>query len=175
MIQDLQIDIVVVPAIVLLLVIVLFRNLSKKTGRERDFKQLVIYIALIAFFLNLVWELAQGTLYKGYEYDFQHIAFCTLASVADAIMAVLLYLGFAFILKEPFWIGELSFTRGLLLMLVGGIGAILGEIRHISAGNWAYADSMPLIPFVHVGLSPVLQFTLLPILIYVLSYRMLKK
>ena len=175
MIQDLQIDIVVVPAVVLLLVIVLFGKVSKKTGKERAFKLLVLYIAFVAFLLNLVWELAQGPLYKGYEYDFQHIAFCTLASVADAIMAVLLYLGFAFVLKEPFWIGEPSFTRGFFLMLVGGVGAILAEIRHTSAGNWAYADSMPLLPIVQAGLSPVLQFTFLPVLIYSLSYRILKQ
>jgi hypothetical protein len=123
----------------------------------------------------LVWELAQGPLYKGYEYDFQHIAFCTLASVADAIMVVLLYLGFAFILKDPFWIRELTLVRILLLMLTGGMGAIVAEMRHLSAGNWAYDESMPLLPFVNAGLSPVLQFTLLPVVIYYLSYRMLKQ
>lgn len=56
----------------------------------------MIRIALLAFVLNLIWELAHGPLYEGYVYDFQHISFCTLASVADMLMALLLYMGFAF-------------------------------------------------------------------------------
>jgi hypothetical protein len=60
-------------------------------------------------------------------------------------------------------------------MLIGSAGAVLAEIRHLSIGTWSYADAMPLIPVVHVGLSPVLQFTILPILIYSLSFKMLVK
>lgn len=89
-------------------------------------------------------------------------------------MVLLIYFGFALIYKNPLWAEELTASRILALMLVGSIGAILAEMRHVSAGNWAYDKSMPIIPIVDVGLSPVIQFMLLPPLIYYLSFKMKK-
>lgn len=54
-------------------------------------------------------------------------------------------------------------------MAVGGTGAILAEVAYLSAGNWAYTDKMPLIFGTGAGLTPVLQFIVLPVLIYSLS------
>ncbi|MCY7423199.1 MAG: hypothetical protein LH478_15810, partial [Chitinophagaceae bacterium] len=107
-------------------------------------------------------------------YSLSHIAFCGLASVADAIMVILIYFVLAIIYKDPLWIKHINLQRTLILILIGGIGAILAEMRHLSQGNWAYAPSMPMLPFVHAGLSPVLQFMLLPILVYYISFSILK-
>jgi hypothetical protein len=60
-------------------------------------------------------------------------------------------------------------------MLTGGTGAVLAEVWQLSIGTWSYASAMPLIPVVNVGLSPVLQFMILPIFIYRLSFKMLVK
>jgi hypothetical protein len=139
--------------------------------QELAFKRSIFIITCLAFLLNLVWELVQGPLYKGYTYDKQHISFCALASLADVIMVLLLYFGFALVFREALWAQKLTIPRVLSVMLAGGAGAILAEIRHLSAGNWAYAESMPIIPVVQVGLSPVLQFTILPMLIYYLSFH----
>ena len=136
------------------------------------FKSFVFTTVWVAFVLNFAWELAQMPLYKNAPYDLAHIAFCALASVADVIMVLLLYFCFALIYKNPLWVVRLTAFRIFLLMLVGGIGAIVAEVRHLSAGNWAYDDDdMPIIPIVNVGLSPLLQFMLLPTLIYYLSYK----
>lgn len=175
MLKDLHVSLFIVPVIVLSLVVGTYVYLLKKTADKSFFKRLIARIAILAFVLNLTWELAQGPLYEGYVYDFQHISFCTLASVADVLMVLLLYQGFASILKEPFWMGSPTVGRVLTLMSVGALGAILAEIRHTWEGNWAYAASMPLLPFVEVGLSPVLQFTLLPALVYWLSFQWIKK
>ncbi|HEV7347308.1 hypothetical protein [Telluribacter sp.] len=171
MLKDLNLNLVLVPFAVLILVVLLYLYLYNKAGEKSVFKQLTLRVVGLAFLLNLIWELAQGPLYEGYVYDFQHIAFCALASVADAIMVVLLYFSFALVLKDSLWIKKLSFLQTFLLLVVGGAGAILAEIRHTAAGNWAYAETMPLVPLVNVGLSPVLQFTLLPVVIYVVSFR----
>ncbi len=130
---------------------------------------------VFAFLLNFAWELIQIPLYKNPAYDTRHIAFCALASLADVLMVLLLYFGLAFIFKEPFWIQDLKSTRVLLLVSIGGVGAVLSEIRHLSLGSWGYDNSMPLIPVVNVGIAPVLQFMILPLLIYFLSYKCLKK
>jgi len=78
-------------------------------------------------------------------------------------------LDFALIYKNPLWVEGLTFKRVFILIVVGAIGAILAEIRHLAAGNWSYAPSMPIIPLVNAGLSPVLQFMLLPVIIYLSS------
>ncbi len=89
-------------------------------------------------------------------------------------MVLLLYFVFAIIYKQPFWIKHLNLQRTLVLVFIGRTGAILAEIINLSQGNLAYTPSMPLIPFVNAGLSPVLQFMVLPVLIYYVSFLLLK-
>ncbi len=160
-----------IPVIALTLVVLLFIYLLKKADDKVVFKRYVFITLVFAFLLNFAWEVLQMPLYKDASFDIEHIAFCALASVADAIMVLLIYLCFALIYKNPLWVQNLTLLRILLLLLVGAIGAIVAEMRHVSTGNWAYGKSMPIIPGVDVGLSPVLQFMLLPTLIYYLSFK----
>jgi hypothetical protein len=51
----------------------------------------------------------------------------------------------------------------------------LGELRHVAAESWSYTNAMPTLPFIDVGLSPVLQFMILPTLIFMLADYLLKK
>lgn len=118
--------------------------------------------------------MAQMPLFQGMGFNVKATFFCALASVADGIMTLLLYFAFAFIYKEPLWAKKLTVLRAIVLMIIGGFGAILAEVWHMSIGNWQYTDDMPLLPFVNVGLSPFLQFMMLPPIIYYLSFKSLK-
>ena len=111
----------------------------------------------------------QVPLYTVCAYDGPHLIFLALASLANVIMAGLLYFGFALIYRNGLWTMHLTTSRVFWLMLMGGVGATISEIAHLSAGSWAYTDPMPIIPGIEVGLTPVLQFTILPALIYSLS------
>ena len=128
-----------------------------------------------SFILNEVWELVQMPLYEQPIYKIGHIAFCTLAALADMIMVLLLYVCFGFIYKNSFWIWQSNWFTIFIVMLTGAVGAVLSEKRHLKIGSWAYDQSMPIVPFVNVGLSPFLQFFLLPVVIYFLSYRIILK
>jgi hypothetical protein len=172
--NNLAIGTFLIPAIALLLVVICYNSFLQKTSRRILFRKFIFQTTLLAFLLNLVWELIQGPLYRRYTYEIRHITFCALASVADAILVLLIYFGFALVLKNALWIKNLTLPRILLVMLIGGIGAILAEKRHLAAGSWTYAESMPIIPIADAGLSPVLQFTILPVLIYFLSFYALK-
>ena len=81
-------------------------------------------------------------------------------------MVLLIYFILAINYEDPLWIKHINLQRTLILILIGGIGAIFAEMRHLSLGNWAYGPSMPILPFVNAGISPVLQFMLLPGLIF---------
>lgn len=167
--NNLSLTILLTPVIGLILVIVLYFLLQKKGGGKIAFKKFVLVIAAVAFLLNFGWEMIQMPLYKNTEYNTSGILFCALASVADVIMTLLLYFFFSVIYSNKFWVKYLTVVRVFLLMLAGGLGAVLAEIRHINLGNWAYNDSMPVIPFVNAGLSPVLQFMILPFIIFFIA------
>jgi hypothetical protein len=139
------------------------------------FKKFTLIILILALLLNFVWEMLQMPLYTGMKQNMQSIIFCALASVADAIMVLLLYYSFALIYKESFWVRRLISKRIALLMIASGLGAVLAEMIHLSQGNWAYAESMPLLPVVNVGLIPVLQFIFLPAFICYLSFVISRK
>ena len=162
------------PVIALVLTGILYFYFLKKATNKNIFKRLVFTITIIALLLNLIWEMVQMPLYKGSSYSIEQIAFCTLASVADALMVLLLYFGVAFIFRSPLWIQHLKWQQIAIVILIGGTGAVLAEMRHLSLGSWAYDNSMPLIPVVNVGIAPVLQFMILPLLIYFLSFYRLK-
>lgn len=162
------------PVIALILIAMLYISLRKKVTNRSASNSLILMITVFAFFLNLIWELLQMPLYDRASFTTNHITFCALGAVADAIMVLLLYLGFASIFKMPFWMHSLKWQRIVILVFTGGIGAALSEIRHLSLGNWAYSDVMPLIPIINVGISPVLQFMILPVLTFILSFYGLK-
>ena len=132
-------------------------------------------MTIVSFILNEGWELLQMPLYEQPIYKMGHIAFCTLGALADMIMVLLLYGCFGFIYKNAFWIWESNWVRICVVMLTGAVGAALSEKRHLLIGSWAYDQSMPIVPFVNVGLSPVLQFSLLPVITYFLSFYIISK
>ncbi len=172
--NDIKPVIFLVPLIVLSIVCMLYFILLKKATDKKTFNTYILIIIFFAYLLNFAWELFQIPLYKTPMYDTNHIAFCALASLADVLMVLLLYFGLALIFKNSFWIQHLKLRRKVIVVLIGGAGAVLSEMRHLSLESWAYDNSMPIIPLVSVGIAPVLQFMILPLLIYFLSFKSLK-
>ncbi|MEG3657700.1 hypothetical protein V5097_09835 [Arenibacter palladensis] len=76
----------VLPSISLTLVILGFLHFAKRVLDKRNYRRFIITVAITAFVLNLIWEIAQGPLYQGFEYDWSHILFCGLASLVDMLM-----------------------------------------------------------------------------------------
>ena len=161
------------PAIGLILNTTLYMYLIKKVPNKKILNEFVLVVIVLGFLLNFTWELIQMPLYNSASFKINHVTFCALGSVADAIMVLLIYLGLAFIFKNSFWMRPLKWQRIVVAILIGGVGAVLSEMRHLSLGNWVYSDLMPLLPMIKVGLSPVLQFMILPILVYILSSKMI--
>ena len=164
---DLNPGMFLTPMLALTLVVWLYVFFLKKAADHSAFSRFVGWGAGLAFLLNLAWELGHYSFYTGFVYDLPHIAFLGLASLADTIMAGLLYFGFALVYKNGFWIQPPTVPRTVWLVLAGGAGAAVSEMAHLSAGNWTYTDQMPLV--FGVGLTPLLQFSVLPLLIYQLS------
>ena len=171
--ENLKPIIFLVPTIALILVSLLYGSFLKKATDKKAFNQFFLMMTVLGFILNFAWELLQMPLYDNTSFKISHVGFCALGSVADAIMVVLIYFSLAIVFKTLFWMRPLKWQRIIVAVLIGGVGSALSEIRHLSLGNWAYSDLMPLLPIIKVGLSPVLQFMILPVLIYILSLKLL--
>lgn len=167
--EGLKATALIIPGIALITVIILYVHLLKHFNNRSVFKRLSYLIIVFSFLLNFAWEMLQMPLYEGMTLNMQTAMFCGVASIADVIMVMLLYYAFAVIYKDPFWAQHFTLTRILLLVVVGAIGAILAEMLHLSNGSWKYSQSMPTIPIGNVGLSPFLQFIILPMLSYRIS------
>ncbi len=156
----------VVPVIALVTVIIFYFLLLKKANNPVAFKRITSLILAVAFVLNFLWEMAQMPFFKNMPFNWETTLFCALASIADCIMVLLLYFGFGLMYKNSLWFRRPRFLEVMLLVITGGLGAVLAEKKHLFLGNWAYSSYMPFVPVVEVGLSPLLQFMVLPAIIY---------
>lgn len=100
--DKLRLSIFVVPIIALTLIISLYLHFLKRVIDRRNYQYFIVSTAIVAFMLNLVWEVAHGSLYEGFQYDLDHISFCALASVADMFMVLVLLFAFGVYTKTLF-------------------------------------------------------------------------
>ncbi len=126
----------------------------------------LIYLLIVAFLLNFAWEFFQASLFSfGTPKSFWWCA------LRDALMVLALYLAVAAVVKNWRWGRRLSRPRLILLWVLGAVWAIALEYFSLESGRWAYTSAMPLIPFLKVGLLPVLQLIILPIAAILLTRR----
>ena len=163
----------IVPVIALATVILLYYLLLKKVNDPIALNRMIRNILAAAFVLEFLWEMAQMPLFKNMPFTGRTTLFCALATIADCIMVLLLYLGFDLIYKDPMWFRKPDLLPVLFLIMVGGLGAVLAEKQHLLAGDWAYNPDMPLVPIVDVGLVPLMQFMVLPATIYYVASALL--
>ena len=85
----------------------------------------------------------------------------------DVIITLSVYFIFALFKNDLGWLSALNKKDIILLAIVGFLIAVGIEQRAMLQGRWAYADVMPIIPYLKVGFMPILQMTLLlPFSIY---------
>lgn len=114
---------------------------------------------------HAVWEAVQLPLYTLWSTGtLRQKAFAVLhCTVGDAIIAglsMLLALSFA---GRPSW--PETGIRGVYLssLVLGVVYTIYSEWLNVNIrGSWAYSDLMPVLPLLGTGLSPVLQWIVVP-------------
>ena len=144
--DQLSLSVFITPSAALLLMIILVVHLKKRAGNRRTFMQFFWSITICSFILHFVWEMLQMPLYNNMLLDWRSTFFCALASVADTILVLLIYYGFALLYKNNWWTIRPRPYRLIILIITGGVGAALGELRHINLGTWSYSAQMPMIP-----------------------------
>jgi hypothetical protein len=123
------------------------------------------YMAGVAL-ANLVWEFAHMPLYTLWETGSpSEIAFAALHCTGGDILISLASVMLALILSGKASWPQVDSRRIIVVAVVLGLSYTLFsewlniEIRQ----SWAYRDIMPVVPLVDAGLSPVLQWIIVPL------------
>lgn len=114
--------------------------------------------------LHLAWEVVQLPLYTILSDPISKRAFavlhCTIGDLMIAGLALLLALALA---ARVDWPRDGARTVWLLLLFVGAGYTIYSEWLNVNVrGSWAYAPLMPTLPILGTGLSPLLQWIVIP-------------
>ena len=145
---------------------------SSMTTRPESLKispepRIAVFGGLAAF----AWEMWQMPLYEtaGMSY-LEMVAGCSLASIGDAGIMVFAYWATARIVQDRFWLFDLTTKSFLLYLVLGEIVTI--AIEHIALNvsfGWRYADAMPNIPLLGIGVSPFIMWLVVPIAALILA------
>ena len=126
-------------------------------------------VAIFALLLNFAWEILQAPLYAGMA-DMPHAQVtkaCLQATVGDAVIMLLAYGAVAAVARSRRWIVAPSGWQLALFIAIGvSITAAIEWLatRGYWIGNWNYLPTMPLVPGTRIGLAPLLQWVVLPLL-----------
>ena len=125
--------------------------------------------------VNFPWELAHSLLYRGMSSFtwLQHLVCCGLAALADGAGIAVIFAVGAVVFRDPRWTRCCCPRRLGLVVLLGLVGAVLTERLALSLDWWAYGPAMPRVPGTDLGVSPLVQFAVLPpvVLFWALPWR----
>ena len=126
-------------------------------------------VAVFALLLNFPWEVLQVPLFAGMA-DAPHVQVingCLQASFGDMLIMLIAYEAVSCIVRSRRWILVPS-GRQLALFITIGVATTAVIERLATRGHWfqswTYSPHMPIVPLVDIGLAPLLQWLVLPLL-----------
>lgn len=121
--------------------------------------------AVVTLLLNLVWEFAQMPLYTVWSEPWDSIAFAGLHCLGgDLVIACLCLWASLATLGDPRWPAA-RFERVAVVSVLLGLGyTVSSEWLNVHVRkSWDYTAMMPLVPPFGTGLSPLLQWVVVPL------------
>ena len=126
-------------------------------------------VAIFALLLNFAWEILQAPLYAGMAHmpHAQVTRACLQATAGDAVIMLIAYGAVAGVARSRRWIvAEKGWQLALFIVIGVSITAAIEWLatRGYWIGNWDYLPTMPLVPGTGLGVAPLLQWVVLPLL-----------
>lgn len=135
--------------------------------RLRFWIQLFLLFWATNFFLHFAWELLQIPFYEGMT-EAHHGAgvwTCTKATIGDAGIALVAYLFAAWSVRSLSWLHTWTLKPVTIYFLTGILITVVFEFLATEVlDRWAYSPSMPTLPLIGTGLTPFLQWIIVPAL-----------
>lgn len=124
--------------------------------------------------LMLAWEVAHLPFYTLWQTgSTTQLAIAVLhCTVGDLGIAIVCLISALLVVGDPEW-PEAAFRRVLVVAVVAGVAATIYlewlnvEVR----GSWAYATMMPRLPVLGTGITPILQWIVLPPMALLIARR----
>lgn len=134
-------------------------------------------LAFFSFALHFVWEFLQVPTYAGMG-ELAHwdgILICTQATIGDVGFALTAFWITAMAAGSRHWILRPRLWQTAVFLAVG-IGLTIGfEYYYIEvSGRWTYSEMMPRVPPFGTGLSPLVQWLIVPLIVLFLLQRQLR-
>jgi len=125
------------------------------------FLRTVSVLIIVSFIVHFVWEYLHFGLYTGYEQWSGSTPVYWLATIGDVLYTLGAFALVSAIKKSYEWIMNATLTDYLMLVTLGCFIALFVEYKGLALDRWQYRPDMPIIPILGVGVSPILQMSLL--------------
>jgi len=133
-----------------------------------------LYVVIFGFLLNFAWEMFQMPLFTGMlekRYS-EATLICLKATAADVAIAMAAFWVVALLSQTRRWAMAVRLKHVVQFSAVAFVLAMLAEMVGTNLlHSYSYDSRMPLVPLLHVGLAPFLQWVFLPPVIVWLVYR----
>lgn len=143
---------------------------------DRMTQYVEVHITLFAFLLNFVWELLQLPLFGGFD-DVHHydvILHCTKATFGDVVISLSAFYCACLFSGTRNWIVESDKIGLSVFFAIGLLITVIFELLATGPLNrWEYSPLMPIVPVIRVGLSPIMQWIVIPFIQLWIVRRML--
>lgn len=144
---------------------------------HRWFDAAELNVGIFSFLLNMTWEFWQTPFFAGLAHA-QHwdaVVMCTRAALGDALISLFAFWTVSACAKSRRWVINPIRWQKLTFTVVGLAVTIALEILATRVlDRWQYAEAMPIVPGIRVGLLPILQWLLLPPLVLWFVRRQLR-
>lgn len=141
---------------------------QRASGLEDDWLRALRRYFVVVAAGNLVWEFLQLPLYTLWSTDtLGQIIFAALhCTGGDLLIAASTLLGSLLLFGAGWPAAGPAFRRVAVSTILLGVGyTVFSEWLNVSVrGNWAYSELMPVLPPLGTGLSPLLQWAVVPVL-----------
>ncbi|WP_051882372.1 hypothetical protein [Parvularcula oceani] len=135
-----------------------------------------VTVAFLSFVLHFVWEFLQVPFFAGLPMSghWSAIKVCTRATIGDVGFALIAFWTTAAFSRSRRWITMPSSRKLAVFLAVGLALTVAAEFYATEvAGRWSYADAMPTLPVLGTGLTPLLQWIVVPLLVVSLGRRVI--
>ena len=141
---------------------------TKSSPVQILFNQPEVNVIIFSFLLHFVWEFWQAPTYAG-MIELNHwdgIKLCTSATVGDVGFALTAFWTASAVARSRLWFLTPT-VFSVAAYLAVGIALTIGfEFYYTNISlRWTYSELMPLVPPFGTGISPLLQWLTIPLLV----------
>ena len=136
-----------------------------------------VTVAFLSFVLHFVWEFLQVPTYADMATmaHWDGVKLCTSATFGDVGFALTAFWTASAVARTRHWLERPSLAH-ILVFLAVGIALTVGFEYYYTnvALRWTYSELMPLLPPFGTGMSPLLQWIVIPLLVVSLGGHVMR-